>query len=74
MERTLYTRDEEALVTAALASGAEARCPRCDLRLELHDVTPREGVPYLRRRIWLTCGSCGRSLVVDRRRVSGGDR
>jgi len=69
MERTLYTREEEALVTMALASGEVPECPRCEVRMERRAVTPQEGVAYVRERVWLSCGACGRSVLVDRRRL-----
>lgn len=42
-------------------------CPRCEATMTLREVPPREEVAYVRDRLWLSCSSCGRNAVVDRR-------
>ena len=41
-------------------------CPRCGSPLDRREVQPRPDVAYVRERIWLICGRCGRSGVIDR--------
>ena len=64
-----YTREEEDRLLAGLRAGRLPPCPRCGRRLADQRVPPREGVPYVRDRLWLTCEGCHRSLVLDRRRI-----
>lgn len=42
-------------------------CPRCGAAMTIREVFPREEVAYVRHRLWLTCPSCRRNAVVDRR-------
>ena len=64
-----YTPAEEQEVIRSLREGRAAACPRCGAVLERREVPPREGVPYVRDRLWLVCGTCARSVVVDARRT-----
>lgn len=64
-----YSPEEERALVRALAEGPDAACPACGARVELHDVPPREGVPYVRRRVLVVCGGCRRRVAVDRRAV-----
>jgi len=50
----------------ALARGAPLRCPECQLALTWQEVRPAEGVPYVRRRIWVMCPGCRRTAALDR--------
>lgn len=68
MDRTIYSKDEEGVLLAALSAGAAPRCPRCDRALDSRPIEPREGIAYVRRRTLYLCGTCGASLVVDRPR------
>jgi hypothetical protein len=63
-----YTPDERRALERRLARG-ERVCPRCGTVLEARDVPPRREVSYVRDRIWLVCGGCGASIVLDRRRI-----
>lgn len=74
MNENVYTRDEEEGLIRALRAGRPAVCPRCDLHLVRRDVPPRPEVAYVRHRLWLSCPGCGRSFVVDRRRVTAPDQ
>ncbi len=64
-----YTRDEERAVREAARDGATPSCPRCEVPL-----TPRTlgggsfGLGYARRREWLICPRCHRSVLFDRKR------
>lgn len=48
-------------------------CPHCEAPLEQRSVSPRSDVSYVRERLWLICGACGRSAVLDRSRGTGED-
>lgn len=61
-----FTADEEKDLRESLRTGIPPECPRCKSGLEVHDVEPRKGVPYVRRRVWLVCSHCKRSVVVNR--------
>lgn len=69
MEPPNYTPKEEDGIVDALRAGRPPSCPRCEAPMEQRDVPPREGVAYVRHRLWLTCAGCRRSFVVDRRRL-----
>lgn len=61
--------EERALVRSLARAGAAARCPRCRSPLDRHDVPPREGVPYVRRRVQVVCTGCRASVALDRRAI-----
>ena len=63
-----YSADERRALEQRLAHG-ERVCPRCGTALEARDVPPSREVSYVRDRVWLVCGGCGASVVLDRRRV-----
>jgi hypothetical protein len=68
-EPAQYTADEEHEVRASAQRGEKPICPRCHVAM-----TPREigggsfGLGYARRREWLICPSCRRSVLFDRKR------
>ena len=65
-----FSEGERRSLVIRLARGEERPpCPRCRRRMERREVGPREEVAYVRDRIWLVCGPCGRSAVVDRREI-----
>jgi ribosomal protein S27AE len=63
-----YTPAERHALERGVALG-NLGCPRCGSPLEMRDVPPRSEVAYVRDRVWLTCGPCGASAVLDRRRI-----
>lgn len=63
--------DEKRELARRLAGEESAECPRCGAPLERRSVPPRPEVAYVRDRIWLVCGGCGASGVLDRREVEG---
>lgn len=69
MDASNYTPAEERRILEALKASGTPPCPRCGGALETTDVPPREDVSYVRHRIWLLCGQCRRSLLVDRRQL-----
>lgn len=66
MEPVNYTRAEERRVLEQLRRHEDPACPRCASALIRRRVPPREGVAYVRDRLWLVCGSCRRSMVLER--------
>jgi hypothetical protein len=63
-----YTPAERHALERTVAHGGR-ECPRCGGALETRDVPPRSEVSYVRDRVWLLCGACGGSAVLDRRRI-----
>ena len=63
-----YTPAERRALERTLGAGGRS-CPRCGTVLESRDVPASTEVAYVRDRIWLVCGGCGASAVVDRRRI-----
>ena len=63
-----FSATERRVLERALAAGAAA-CPRCGAALERRPVPPRPDVSYVRDRVWLLCGRCGGSAVLDRDRI-----
>jgi len=61
-----YTKEEHRAIVEALRSGEPATCPRCRSPLDEWSVPPRQDVSYVRDRVWLVCGPCSRSVVLDR--------
>lgn len=64
-----YEPEEIRTLIRQLAGCESARCPRCRTRMTLTEVPPRDEVSYVRDRIWLVCGDCRRTAVLDRREV-----
>ena len=42
-----------------------AHCPECRIPLVPEPVPQPREVAYVRRRSWLTCPGCGRSVIAD---------
>lgn len=66
-----YTKEEQAAIAAAMRSGGPPLCPRCSSALDRWSVPPRQDVSYVRDRVWLVCGPCFRSVVLDRKGPEG---
>lgn len=54
------------LIAEAVRSGRSPTCPLCSGALDEWPMPPRKDVSYVRDRVWLVCGPCSRSVVVDR--------
>jgi transposase-like protein len=64
-----YTPDEERAVKEQFAAGTKPTCPRDGAVLTLRDIGGGSfGLGYARRRQWLLCPSCRRSVIFDRER------
>jgi hypothetical protein len=66
-----YTKEERRKIAATLRGGGPATCPRCRSLLDEWPVPPRQDVSYVRDRVWLVCGPCSRSVVLDRHDPEG---
>ncbi|MDX1495173.1 MAG: hypothetical protein R3253_13985 [Longimicrobiales bacterium] len=62
-----FTEGERRALGAALRAGEALLCPRCATRLDQRPVPPRTDVSYVRDRAWVSCPSCHRSAVLDRK-------
>ncbi|HKO16987.1 MAG TPA: hypothetical protein VJU87_12160 [Gemmatimonadaceae bacterium] len=64
-----YTANEERAIREAHASGAGARCPRDAGMMTARSIGGGSfGLGYARRREWLICPICRRSVIFDQRR------
>ncbi len=68
-ESASYTTVEERALREAHARGETPRCPRCDVALTHRPIGGGSfGLGYSRRREWLLCPSCRRSVLFDAQR------
>lgn len=64
-----YTPDEEGALRAAFAAGTVPPCPRCGVPMHHKAIGGGSfGLGYQRRREWLLCPQCRRSVLFDVRR------
>ena len=69
MERATYTPDEEKQIRRDLTAGQKAVCPRDGAVLTVRRIGGGSfGLGYARRRQWLLCPTCRRSVIFDRER------
>lgn len=66
-----YAKEERHEIAEAVRLGEHAMCPRCGAALDEWPVPPRRDVSYVRDRVWLVCGPCFRSVVLDRHDPKG---
>jgi hypothetical protein len=65
-ERAQYEAEEERQVRAQWQATFSARCPRCDLAMHDRAIGGGSfGLGYARRRMWLLCPGCRRSVIFD---------
>lgn len=68
-ERAAFTAVEEQAVRAAYTATGSAECPRCGTAMTARPIGGGSfGLGYARRREWLICASCRRSVIFDVRR------
>lgn len=68
-ERAQFTVDEERAVREAYAQGGHAECPVCKVRMHERSIGGGSfGLGYARKREWLLCPSCHRSVLFDVKR------
>ena len=64
-----FTVAEERGVREAYARAGHADCPRCSVRMQAKALGGGSfGLGYARRREWLLCPTCHRSVLFDLRR------
>ena len=67
--RATYDADEERLIRERFVAGERPVCPRDGAVLTLRDIGGGSfGLGYARRRQWLLCPTCRRSVIFDRER------
>lgn len=68
-DRATYDADEERRIRQQLLAGDRPVCPRDGAVLTLRDIGGGSfGLGYARRRQWLLCPTCRRSVIFDRER------
>lgn len=68
-ERASYTPEEEQAVREAWKAEGHATCPRCEVPMNARAIGGGSfGLGYARRREWLICSKCRRSVIFDIRR------
>lgn len=64
-----YTPEEQQVIREAYAAGAVVCCPRCDVAMSARSIGGGSfGLGYARRREWLICPRCRRSVLFDLKR------
>lgn len=68
-ETAQYTPEEGDAIRAAVAEGRTPTCPRDGATLTKRSIGGGSfGLGYARRREWLLCPTCKRSLIFDQKR------
>ena len=68
-KRAQFSEAEQREVREAFAAGAEVSCPRCGVAMQSRALGGGSfGLGYARRREWLSCPQCRRSVLFDLRR------
>jgi len=68
-EHAQFEPDEERTVRAAYATGEPVHCPRDGALMTARKIGGGSfGLGYARRREWLLCPECRRSVIFDQRR------
>ena len=68
-EHATYTAEEERAVRDRYAADNAATCPRDGAAMTARDIGGGSfGLGYARRRQWLLCPTCRRSVIFDRER------
>ncbi|HKS04805.1 MAG TPA: hypothetical protein VJR92_00705 [Gemmatimonadaceae bacterium] len=68
-ESARYTNAEEAALRTSWLSTGAATCPRCEVPMRERPITGGSfGLGYRRRREWLMCPKCKRSVLFDAER------
>jgi hypothetical protein len=69
MERANYSSEEEVTIRAAYAAGKSPQCPRDGATMTSRSIGGGSfGLGYARRREWLLCPECRRSVIFDSKR------
>jgi hypothetical protein len=69
VERAQYEAAEERAVREAYTKDGHADCPRCAVRMHERAIGGGSfGLGYARKREWLLCPQCHRSVLFDLKR------
>jgi hypothetical protein len=61
-----YSAAEQQVIRDAYADGSAASCPRCSVAMSARSIGGGSfGLGYARRREWLICPQCRRSVLFD---------
>lgn len=67
--RARFTGDEERQIRDVAERAEVPVCPRCNIAMTSRPIGGGSfGLGYARRREWLICGECRRSVIFDRKR------
>jgi hypothetical protein len=67
--RARFDADEEREIRGVAERGGVPDCPRCAAPMSTRPIGGGSfGLGYARRREWLICGECRRSVIFDRKR------
>lgn len=68
-EHAQFEPEEQRVILAAVSAGEKPICPRDGTPMTARAIGGGSfGLGYARRREWLICPQCKRSLIFDRRR------
>lgn len=68
-EQALYEPAEQRTIREAWAAAGAASCPRCGVPMTSRPIGGGSfGLGYARRRTWLICPRCHRSVIFDVKR------
>ncbi len=68
-ESARYTPDEERAIRDTWIAAGKVACPRCTVTMRERPITGGSfGLGYRRRREWLMCPGCKRSVLFDANR------
>lgn len=68
-QQAQFEADEQQAIRAAVAAGEPPTCPRDGARMSVRSIGGGSfGLGYARRREWLICPTCRRSLIFDLKR------
>ena len=60
-----YTASERTALRSAYAAAVSLSCPACGAAVAVRQVPAKPELPYVRRRVWLICSGCKRSLTLE---------
>ena len=68
-EPAQYEAEEQRAIRDAYARGERPRCPRCAVAMTVRSIGGGSfGLGYARKREWLICPQCRRSVIFDLKR------
>jgi len=68
-EQAQYEPEEQRAIRDAFARGERPLCPRCGVAMTVRSIGGGSfGLGYARKREWLICPQCRRSVIFDLKR------